>query len=149
MLVTKGQTRVSPAKTEGSGSDKGTLEHNEWHLVLDDVSRVTLAKFGDTVAASGEDEGDGGGETGEEGLEAPGETGHAAGAPVSEHVVGKGGDEGDEDGDLEGETGHGDVDAGFIPRIGVGGHGTSGGLENETDDIGGDEDPVKELGLEP
>jgi hypothetical protein len=47
---------------------------------------------------------------------------------------------------LEDETGHGDIDTNAA--VGAGGHGTSGSLENEADNVEGDEDPVEKTGLE-
>ncbi len=59
--------------------------------------------------------------------------------------------EGDEDAegeDLEGEAGEGDVDCDFGVAGGGGGEGAPGGLEDEGEDVAGDEEPVVESGLE-
>ena len=113
----------------------------------DDLAAVPLLQLGDTVGATGEDEDDGDRQAGKEGLEAPAKSGHAARAPVAEHVVGEGRDEDGDDDDLEDQAGHGNVDADAITGLGSG-QGAASGLEDETDDIGGDEDPVEQLRLE-
>lgn len=53
--------------------------------------------------------------------------------------------EGDDDDDLEGEARERDVDAGLGGAGGSGGERTAGGLEDEAEDVGGDEDVVVEL----
>ena len=83
------------------------------------------------------------------GLQTPSEAGHAAGAVEADHVVGESSDESDNDDDLEDQTGHGDVDARVVGIVGFFcGDGTTGSLQDQADDVGGDEDPVEELGLE-
>lgn len=46
---------------------------------------------------------------------------------------------------MEYEAREGDVDAGLVLAVGDGGHGAAGGLEDEADDVRGDEDPVEEF----
>ena len=140
------ETRVAEAESDGSKNNHDTLKDDEGDLVLDKITIITILQLGDTVDASGEDEDDGGGETGKEGLEAPAKVGGATRAPVADHVVTESDDEEEKDDDLQDQTSHGDVDTHVV--VGRGGHGTTGGLEDEADDIEGDEDPVEELGLE-
>ena len=49
---------------------------------------------------------------------------------------------------MEGETGEGDVDGIAAIARGGGGQGAAQGLEDEGDDVAGDEDPVVEFGGE-
>lgn len=147
-LAVKDEARMAEAERNGGDDDEDALEENKGHLVGDDLASIALPELGNTIGATGEDEQDAGEQAGEEGPLAPAHGAHAAGAPVAGHVVPKGGEEGDEDDDLEDEAGHGDVDAGLVGAAGVGGQGAAGGLEDEADDVGGDEDPVEELGLE-
>lgn len=147
ILLVENETGVAPAKGNSGKEDDDTLEDDEGDLVLDQVTIVAVLKLGDTVDASSEDEDDGGAETGEEGAQAPAESGGLLGADVSDHVVGEGNDEEDEDDDLENETNHGDGDA-EVRVVVAGGEGTAGGLEDEADNVKGDEDPDEELGLE-
>ena len=49
---------------------------------------------------------------------------------------------------MEGETGEGDVDGVAAVARGGGGEGAAQGLEDEGDDVAGDEDPIVELGGE-
>ena len=46
----------------------------------------------------------------------------------------------------EAETGEGYVDAGLRAAVGGGGHGAADGLQDEGDDVAGDEDVVEEDG---
>lgn len=156
-LLLEDKTRVAKHQGDGSQKDEDTLEDNEGGLVRDDLTRVALPKLGDTVGATREDEQDSSRDTAEEGGHPPSEVDHAAGAPVAEHVIDKGDDEEEDDDDLEDQTGHGDVDAhitagvgivGIVAAAGLGGQGTTGSLEDQTDNIGGDENPDKELRLE-
>lgn len=62
-------------------------------------------------------------------------------AEVSKQVVTEKHAEEDEDGDLQGETGHGDVDTGLAGALADGREGSSGGLEGEADNVGGDKYP--------
>lgn len=140
------ETRVAEAEGDGGKDDDEALEDDEGDLVLDQFAIIPILELGNTVDASGEDEDDGGREAGKEGVETPAKVGGVARAPVAEHVVAKGHDEEEEDDDLQDQTSHGDVDA--HAAVGRGGHGTAGSLEDEADDIKGDEDPVEELGLE-
>lgn len=142
----EGEAGVTPAESSGSQEDANALQDDEWGLVGDNLATVAFLELGDTVCATGEDENDGSGQTTEESHEAPIHGGHATGAPVSEHIVGEGGNEGGDDDDLEDQAGHGEVDTNIAVGLG-GGYGAAGGLEDEADDIGGDEDPVEQLGL--
>lgn len=152
-LLLEDKTRVTPGQGHGGQNNQGTLEHDEGDLVGDDLAGIALPELGDTVGATREDEEDGRGETAEEGGHPPAHVDHAARAPVAEHVVGKGEDEEEDDDHLEDQTRHGDINThtatgiGFV-AAGLGGQGTAGSLEDETHDIGGDEDPDEELGLE-
>ena len=59
--------------------------------------------------------------------------------------------EGDEDAqreDLEGEAREGDVDGPFVSAGRGGGGGAADGLEDEREDVAGDEDPIVEFGGE-
>lgn len=49
---------------------------------------------------------------------------------------------------MEGETGKGDVDSVVAVACGCGGEGATQGLEDEGDDVAGNEDPVVEFGRE-
>lgn len=141
------ETRVTEAESNSSKDNHDTLKDDERNLVLDELTIITILELSNTVDASSEDKDDGGRETGKEGLEAPAKVGGATRAPVSDHVVAESDDEEEEDDDLQDQTSHRDVDTN-ITAVVRGGHGTTGGLEDEADDIEGDEDPVEELGLE-
>lgn len=141
------ETRVAEAESDGSKDNHDTLKDDERDLVLDELTIITILQLGDTVDASSEDQDDGGRETGKEGLEAPAKVGGETRAHVADHVVAESDDEEEENDDLQDQTSHRDVDTNG--RVaGRGGHGTTSGLEDEADDIEGDEDPVEELGLE-
>jgi hypothetical protein len=137
---------VAKAKSDSSKDDDNTLENDEGDLVLDQITIVTLSELSNTVDASSEDEDNGSRETSEESNHAPAKGLGPVGSPVSDHVVGEDGDEDNEDNNLENETSHGDINTNVA--VGAGGHGTSGSLENEADDVEGDEDPVEKTGLE-
>lgn len=137
---------MSEAESDGSKDNDDTLKDDERNLMLDQVAIVTLTELSNTVDASSEDKDDGSRETEEEGSHAPAESLSLTGSPVSDHVVGESGDEGNEDNDLEDKTSHGDINTNLA--VGLGRHGTTGGLEDEADDIEGDEDPDEELRLE-
>lgn len=138
---------MAPKEGDSGEEDHNTLEDNERNLVLDHLTVITLAELSNTVDTSSENEEDRHAETDEEGLHAPAEVGGEPGAKVAEHVVGEGDDEEHEDDDLKGQTSHRDVDTG-LRVVHDGGHGTAGGLEDQADDVEGEEDPVEELGLE-
>ena len=57
-------------------------------------------------------------------------------------------DENAESEDLEGETGDGDVDGSLAAAGGLRGEGAANGLEDEGEDVAGDEEPVVEFGGE-
>lgn len=142
------QTRVAEAKGNSREDNDDTLKADEGTLVLDHVTVVAVLQLNNTVDAPGEDEYGRGAQADQESVEAPAKLGTAAGEQVADHVVGEGCDEGDEDDDLERQTGHGDVDTRVVAVAGRGRHGTACGLEDEADDVEGDEDVVEELGLE-
>jgi hypothetical protein len=137
---------VSEAESDGSKNDDNTLKDDERNLMLDQVTIVTLTELSNTVDASSKDKDDGRRETEEENSHAPAKSLSLARSPVSDHVVGESGDEGNEDDNLEDKTSHGDINTNLA--VGLGGHGTTGGLEDKADDIEGDEDPDEELRLE-
>lgn len=137
---------MTKAKSDSGKDDDNTLENDEGDLVLDQIAIVTLSELSNTVDASSEDEDDGSRETSEKSNHAPAKSFGPAGSPISDHVVGEDGDEDNEDNNLEDETGHGDINTNAA--VGAGGHGTTGSLENEADDVEGDEDPVEKTGLE-
>lgn len=147
-LTVEDETRVAEAEEDGGHENEAALEGDEGTLVVHDVAGVPVLELGHAVGAAGEDEDDGAEEADEEGLHPPAEGLHAARPPVADHVVGEDCDEGHQDDDLQDQTGHGDVDAGVVGAVGVGRQGTARGLQDQADDIGGDEDPVEELGLE-
>ncbi|KAI9166612.1 Boty-Like Retrotransposon [Paramyrothecium foliicola] len=147
-LAVEDHSSVAEAEGDGGDNDDGTLEDDEWDLVGDELAVVAVAKLDDTVDASDQDEDGGAGQAGKEGVDAPAETSEATGHEVANHVVTKGADESDEDNDLEDEAGHGNIDTDIVALVGVARHGTAGGLQDEADDVGGDEDPVEELGPE-
>lgn len=137
---------MTKAKSDSSKDDYNTLENDEGDLVLDQIAIVTLSELSNTVDASSEDEDDGSRETSEKSNHTPAKSLGPAGSPISDHVVGEDGDEDNEDNDLEDETSHRDINTNTA--VGAGGHGTTGSLENEADDVEGDEDPVEKTGLE-
>lgn len=139
---------MSEAEHRRGQKHKDTLQHDKGGLFLDELAVVAVLQLGNTIGTTGQDEQRRRRQAGEEGSEAPAEARGAAGSQVAEHVVAKGGDEEDQDNDLQAETGLGDVDTGLVGAGGVGGHGASGGLQGEADDVEGDEDVVEELGLE-
>jgi hypothetical protein len=147
-LAVKDHAGVAEEEGKDGNNNEDTLEDDEGDLVGDELAVVALAQLGDTEGASAEDEDGGDGQAREEDIDAPAETLEAAGHGVADEVVSKGNDKGKEDNDLEDEAGHGDVDADVVAVTGLGGHGTTDGLEDEADEVKGDEDPVEELGLE-
>lgn len=72
----------------------------------------------------------------------------AARSPPPVGVLEGEGDEDEEGEDLEGEAGDGDVDGGVGAARGGGGEGAADGLEDEGEDVAGDEDPVVGFGRE-
>lgn len=147
-VLLQSQARVSKAEHARGQKHKDALQDNKGSLFFDELAVVSVLQLSNTVGATGQDEQRCRRQAGEEGSEAPPKGGTAAGSQVAEHVVAKAGDEEDQDNDLQTETGQGDVDARLGGAGGVGGHGASGGLEGEADDVEGDEDVVEELGLE-
>jgi hypothetical protein len=137
---------VSEAESDGSKDNNNTLKDDEGNLMLDQVTIVTLTELSNTVDASSKDKDDGSRETKEESSHAPTESLSLTRSPVSDHVVRESSDEGNEDDNLEDKTSHGDINTNLA--VGFSGHGTTSGLEDEADDIEGDEDPDEELRLE-
>lgn len=142
---------MAKAQSKRSENNDNTLKNNEGGLLANQLSVVAVLELGNTVGTTGENQEAGSGETGKESLISPSEARGSVDAQVADHVVGKGADEGSQDNDLQSQTGHGHVDAqvgGGAALAGVGGHGTAGGLEDEANDVKGDEDVVEQLGLE-
>lgn len=65
-------------------------------------------------------------------------------AEEANHVVCEEEAEDEDDDNLEDQACEGDVDSGLVGAGGHGGEGAAGGLEDEADYVGGDEDPVVE-----
>jgi hypothetical protein len=137
---------VTKEESNSGNNNDNTLKDDERNLMLDQLTIVSLAELSNTVDTSSEDENDGSRETNKESNHAPTKSLSLPRSPVSDHVVGEGDDESNEDNDLEGKTGHGDINTNGA--VAFGGHGTTSGLEDQTDDIEGDEDPDEELRLE-
>jgi hypothetical protein len=136
---------VTKEESNSGNNNDNTLKDDERNLMLDQLTIVSLAELSNTVDTSSEDENDGSRETNKESNHAPTKSLSLPRSPVSDHVVGEGDDESNEDNDLEGKTGHGDINTNGA--VAFGGHGTTSGLEDQTDDIEGDEDPDEELRL--
>lgn len=131
------------------GIDLHSLEPDEQGLVADELRiLVPLAQLVAPVDAAAEDEDDGRVEEAEIEPGAAVDGCGAAVAEVAEDIVRESDDEEDEDDDLEDETGHGDVDARLAGALADGGEGAAGALEDEANEVGGDEDPVEPLGVE-
>ena len=74
------------------------------------------------------------------------DVGAAAPRPqVADHVVGKTGAKDHQHKDLQAQTGEGEVDARLGGAAADGREGAAGGLEDEAEEVAGDEDPVEEL----
>ena len=146
--LVKHQARMSKAKRNRSQHYRNAFKRNERGLLPDQLAIVSVLELSNTVRASRKDNENRRRQAAEKHLEAPAKDLCSAGAQVSNHVVGKGGDKGSQDNDLQGETGQGDVDARVLGVVGFGRQGTAGGLQDEADDVKGDEDPVEELRLE-
>ncbi|EFY91147.1 Boty-Like Retrotransposon [Metarhizium acridum CQMa 102] len=72
-----------------------------------------------------------------------------AGIPsIPNHVFCKGDDEDENHNDLQHQAGHGDVDPRIARPLTLRGERTARGLEREAYQVGGDEDPVEEVGVE-
>lgn len=136
------------AQSNNSKHNKNTLENNERNFLTDQLSIVSVPQLSDTECATSKNEQNGRGQTQEKGIEAPAKRLCAAGPQVPNHVVGEAAHKCGQDNDLQRQTGHGDVHADLVVAVGVGGQGAAGGLENQADDVEGDEDPVEELGVE-
>lgn len=73
-----------------------------------------------------------------------------AGMPsIPHHVVCKGDDEDENHNDLQHQARHCNVDSRIARPLGLSGQRTARGLQREAYQIGGDEDPIEELGVEP
>lgn len=132
----------------GSNQNRRTLERDEGPFLTNQLAVVAVLELGHTVRAAGEDNDNRHRQAGEKRLEAPVKRRGAAGAQVPHHVVGEAGDESRQHNDLQGQAGHGDVDARVVGAAGLGGQRAAGGLQDEADNVKGDEDPVEELWLE-
>ena len=142
--------------------DEHALEADEEVLALHDGAVPTLAQLRDAEGAADEDAQGREGQGAEEALKAAGgahgghgwglvEGGRAEGgvaAAAAEGEVGRGDDEAGHSGHLEGQAGDHDVCAlvggdaqvvGVVGAAAYGGDGAAGGLEDEGDDIAGDE----------
>ena len=150
VALVKHEGRVAAQQGDTGEDHHDALEDDERNLLAEEGAGVAVLELGDTVGAAGEDKEGGGEEAGEEDDGAPGGklAAGAAGAGEADEVVGKGAEEDDEHNDLQGEARHGDVDAGAVVALLLGGEGAAGGLQDEADDVKGDEDPVEELGVE-
>jgi hypothetical protein len=134
---------VAEAESNSSKNDDNALKNDKRNLMLDQITVITLTELSNTIDASSEDKNDGSGKTSKESSLTPAESLGVTRSPVSNHVVREGGDEDNKDDNLEDKTSHGDIDTNVAIRLG--GHGTTSSLEDETDDIEGDEDPVEEF----
>lgn len=146
MRLVEDKTRVAEAESHSSKNDDNALKDDEGDLVLDQITIITLTELSNTIDASSEDKDDGSRETSKEGSLAPAESLGMTRSPVSNHVIREGSDEDDKDDNLEDKTGHRDINTNIAIRLGR--HGTTSSLEDEADDIEGDEDPVEQCGLE-
>lgn len=149
--VVKGESRVTSVQKENSNAHHATFEADEEALVSEEGTEVTLAQLSNTVGASDEDEN---GREEEEDEESPhglveSVLGGRASSPSD--VVGEESAEAEESDDLEDEAGKGDVlaDLDGSSVCTSRRQGTAHRLQDERDDIGGDEDPVKVSGREP
>lgn len=110
---------------------------------------VSLAQLVNTVDAAHKDEDNGGGEAAEEETLATANGAAGVGldaADVAPHVVAKEDAKGEEQDDLQDESGEGDVDANVVGAGRDGGDGAAGGLQDEAEDISGDEEDPEEAG---
>lgn len=136
--------------------DHDALEHHKGDLLVGQLAVEPLLQLGRAVHAPDEDEQGGEGEgvqvaleiavgaqVGEDGVEGVAGAGAAAGLADGDDEVEAEDGEDAEGGDLEGDTGDHQVDAGLLARgagVGDGGDGAAGGLEEEGEEVGGDED---------
>lgn len=135
--------------TEMVRSDLHSLKANEQGLVGDEVRvSITLAQLVRPVDAAPKDEDDGKSQEAEEELEAHVNGHGASAAEVAKQVVAEERAKGEEHNDLEDEAGHGDIDADLAGAGAGGGEGAAGGLQDEADEVEGDEDPVEILWIE-
>ena len=148
--------RVEEAEGGAGDDDHDALEADEEVLALHQGPVPAAAQLGDAEDAAPEDGEGGEGQGGEEAAELLGaahadehgvlvEGGGAEGAVAAERVdgeVGRDGDEDEQSEDLEGQAGDHDVVArldGLVLVRGDGGHAATDCLEDEGDDVAGDE----------
>lgn len=138
-----GQSWVTPEEGGGTEDHEDTLSDDEGDLVGDGLSAVSLLELVDTEGATGEDDGDGEADAGNEGLQAPVDLGEAVGHEEADEEVGKGGHEADEDDELQAQTSLTDLVTNLTSVNGGGSDrkGTTSTLEDEAEDIGRKEDP--------
>jgi hypothetical protein len=126
-----------------------SLETDEHGLVRDDFRvDVSLAELVTPVDASRKNQDDGCGQEDEEDGHGAGYGGAGGAAEVAKEVVSEHDAKGKQDDDLEDQAGHGNVNANLAGASGGRGHAAAGGLEDEADNVGGDEDVVEEFGVE-
>lgn len=158
LILIEDKARMAKAQRKDSNNDKHALQTDEETLLGHGLAAIPFPQLVAPKDAAGEDEQDGGGQASEEDVHTLGTdvrrsfdvTGTSLGggggrlAEEANHVVGEEEAEDEDDDDLEDEAGKGEVDAGLVGAGGDGGEGAAGGLEDEADYVGGDEDPVVE-----
>jgi hypothetical protein len=145
----KDEAGVGDAQAKGGEDDHNSLETDEHGLVRDDFRvDVSLAELVTPVDASRKNQDDGCGQEDEEDGHGAGYGGAGGAAEVAKEVVSEHDAKGKQDDDLEDQAGHGNVNANLAGASGGRGHAAAGGLEDEADNVGGDEDVVEEFGVE-
>jgi hypothetical protein len=109
---------------------------------------IALAQLVTSVDATRKDQEDSGAKESEEDAHPLSQRRRLLLSHIASHVVDKQEAEEEETGDLERQTCHGNVHSVLARTRANCRQSTSGGLENEADNVERDEDPIEELGLD-
>lgn len=129
--------------------DLHSFKTNEESLIGNQLRvTVSLAKLVTSESTTGQDEDNSKTEEAKEEAHTTAKGTAVAGAEVADQVVAEKNTEDYKNGNLECKTGHGNVDTCLAGTLADCRESTTSGLENEADEIGGDEDPPYKLGLD-